>query len=84
MISICILIKNIKLKNNLKNLIIKPFLVTICMNIVSTVLYNNLKCIKSGYLAIIVTLMVSYLIYLILIIIFKIYPLKKIKIKKFS
>ena len=61
------LIKNIKLKINLKKLMIKPLLATICMNIISIVLYSNLKCIKSSNLAIIVTLMVSYLIYLILI-----------------
>ena len=83
-ISSCVLIKNIKLKINLKNLIIKPLLATICINIISIVLYSNLKCIKSSNLAIIVTLMVSYLIYLILIIIFRIYLPKKIKIKNFS
>ena len=83
-ISSCVLIKNIKLKINLKKLMIKPLLATICMNIISIVLHSNLKCIKSSNLAIIVTLMVSYLIYLILIIIFRIYLPKKIKIKNFS
>ena len=81
-ISICVLCKSLKMKFNIKKIIIKPFLAAICMNIVSILLYNRLKCIKIGYLAIIVTLMVSYLIYLILIIIFKIYPIKKIKNKK--
>ncbi len=82
-ISSVVLLKTINMKMNLKNTIIKPILATICMNIVSIFLYSKLKCIKSSFWAIIVTLMVSYLIYLILIVVLKIYPIKKIKIKNF-
>lgn len=82
-ISFVVLIKNINMKLNLKRLIIKPIIATICMNFISIFLYNRLKCINIGYLAIIVALIVSYLIYFILVIIFKIYPIKKIKIKNF-
>lgn len=81
-ISIIILYKSIYIKFNFKKIIIKPILATICMNIISIFLYSKLKCIKTSYWAIIVTLIVSYLIYLILIIIFRIYPIN-IKIKNF-
>lgn len=83
-ISATILLKNIKIKIGVKKIIIKPILATICMSIVSIILYDKLKCIKLGCLAIIVALIVSYLIYIIFIVIFRIYPIKKIKIKKFS
>ncbi len=81
-ISIIVLFKSIDLKVNINNFILKPIIITIVINVISIFLYNKLKCIKIGYLAIIVSLMVSYLIYLVLIVIFKIYPIGKIKIKK--
>ena len=49
---------------------------------VSKALYNWLKYIKIGGFAIILTLITSYLIYLLLIMILRIYPSEKIKIKK--
>ena len=81
-ISMIVLLKALNMKINIKKIIVKPFLATVCMNIVSILIYIKLKGINLKYLSIIVTLMVGYLIYLILIIIFKIYPIEKIKIKK--
>lgn len=81
-ISLIVLIKTLNMKMNLRETILKPILATICMNFISIIIYNRLKCINIGLLAIIVTLIVSYLIYLILIIILRIYPIGKIKNKK--
>ena len=83
-ISFLVLYKNIKIKLEAENLLLKPLIAIIIMIIVSKALYNWLKCIKIGSLAIILTLITSYLIYLLLIMILRIYPSEKIKIKKFS
>ena len=82
-ISFIVLYRNIRIKVEIKDLIIKPIIAITIMIIVSKSLYNCLKCIKIGSLAIILTLIASYLIYLLSIIILRIYPLKKIK-KNFS
>ena len=79
-IGIIILNKNIKIKLNIKKVIIKPFIATIIMITLSSLIYQNAKCIKNSYLSIILTLFASLLIYIVLIVILRIISLKEIKI----
>lgn len=75
-ISISVLYKNIKIKIDINKMIIKPIIATVVMSIVSIITYNKMQCIKSENVAIIVTMIISYFIYLVSIIILKIYPIK--------
>ena len=79
MISIVVLHKSINLRINLKNTIVKPIIATLIMSTISLYLFKALKCIKIGYLEIIITFLASFIIYLLQILIFKIYPFEKIK-----
>ena len=79
MISIVVLYKSINLRINLKNTIVKPIIATLIMSTISLYLYKALKCIKIGYLEIIITFLASFIIYLLQILIFKIYHFEKIK-----
>ena len=82
LIGFIILIKSLNLKINIKKIIIKPILVTIIMCLISNILYNKLQCIKMGNMAIIVLLTISIIIYLLGIIIFKIFSLEELEILK--
>lgn len=87
-ISYCILYKNLFIKINIVNFILKPILATIIMSIFSIVIFNKLKCIILGQLAIIITLITGIVIYIIMIVFFRILEIKEIvdlfKNKKYS
>ena len=71
-IEIIVILKNIDLNLKLSKYIICPIISTLIMSIVATSLYNRLECIKIEYLVIILTLIISILIYVICTIIFNI------------
>lgn len=79
-IGLAVLNKSIKLDMKLKRVFLKPFLATLFMCIISKILYYNLICIKMHKLVIIVTLLVSIIIYFIFIIIFRIFSYDEIKL----
>ena len=78
-IGFAVLIKNLDMKFEFKKIILKPVIATIIMGSTSVFLYDKLKCIKLNNLAIIVTLLASSLIYMILIIILRIFTKEEIK-----
>ena len=67
-ISVTILFKNLRIKIQFKKCILKPILATVMMSLGSIFLYNKLECIKLSYMAIIVTLLISVLIYVVSIV----------------
>ena len=81
-ISANVLYKSICIKISIKNTIIKPIIATIIMSMSAIFIYNWLKCINLGRLAIIVTLAVSYLIYIAIILFFKIFDIKVLEMSK--
>lgn len=62
-IAITVLFKTLNIKIQVKKNILKPILATIMMSWVSILLYDKIKCIKLSNMAIIVTLIMSLLIY---------------------
>ena len=77
-ISLYILKKNLKIEFGFKNFI-KPIIGTILMTICMIFIYNNLLGILSEKLCIIITLLISVIIYLILILISKVFSENEIK-----
>ena len=78
LIGMIVLYQNLKLEFTLKKIILKPMLATILMSFFAMWLYQNLKCIKLKNMAIILTLLVSSLIYIALIFLLKIFSKKEI------
>lgn len=82
LIGFAILTRTIKLKIDAKKTILKPILATTIMCFISNILYNKLQCIKIGYMAIIVLLIINIIIYIFCIIIFKIFSREELEILK--
>lgn len=78
LISLYVLKKSVNLKFGIKSFI-KPILATILMTISIIFIYNNLLGILSEKLCIIITLLISVIIYLILILISKVFSENEIK-----
>ena len=72
-IDIYVMNKNIKLKINKKDYIIKPIIATIMMSICSIFIYKTLICMISEKLSTIISLIFAIIIYVILVFLLKIF-----------
>lgn len=81
-IAITVLYKSLNIKFQFRKNIFKAILATIIMSVISIYLFNRLKCIRLDNMAIIVTLLVSVIIYLALIILLKVFSAEEIAILK--
>lgn len=79
-IGFTILYRNLEIQFEFKKIILKPIIATATMCLVSILLYEKLKCIKLQNVAIIVTLIISVFIYMVLIIILRVFSKEEIKV----
>ena len=82
-VSIYLLKKNIKINFGIKT-VIKPIIATIMMTVCMIFTYNNLLSIVSEKMCIILTILVAISIYIVLILILKIFSEKEIKMLPFG
>ena len=75
-----ILIRKINLKLSLKNFFLKPIIATICMGSFSNLAYYKLNGIIIGKMATILALMLAVIIYIICVIMLRIFEKNDIKI----
>ena len=81
-IGIFVLRRNIKIKFEFKKFILKPVIATALMSFISFYLYNELKCINVGNMAIILTLAIGLMIYILTVFMLRIFSKEEIKVFK--
>ena len=79
-IGVTVLKKNLDIKFEFKKFVLKPIIITCLFSIFSIVLYNNLKSINLNNMAIILSLAISMIFYIILVFMLRIFRKEEIKV----